>query len=1018
MRAGFIRYGLLASTTLLAATSTASAAMAEGHSPLPAAATVPPTSGRVGRAEASRQADGNSQADIVVTGTLISNPNLRSASPVSVIGQNEIQLRQSNTAEEVLRNLPGAVPSIGSSVNNGNNGAAFVDLRGLGPSRNIVLLDGQRIVPSGLEGRVDLNNIPLALIERVESLTGGAATTYGADAVSGVVNFITRKNFHGVEATVSEQSTESGDGNYLRGDLIVGSNFGDGRGNIVISAGYQHSQAVSQASRDYSFQSIESYSGGILGNANTVPGRFTIGAATQQINPATGALVPTYALYNQNPYNLFQTPFQRYNAFGAAHYKVSDTVQVYARGLYSRNTVKVVIAPSGSFATTLNIPYSNPYLPLAARNQFCAANGLTSVQCAAAAAATSPADPNFRTFASDVSRRMPEVGPRKRTFVTKIYDIRAGVNIGITHAINLDISGQYGDSQDTTTFEGFVLASRLRAAAYASNATTCLSGAPRGAGLTEGSGCVPVNLFGPDGSITPDQVPYLTASSFSTVETTLAQGRALLRGDFGTTTPWSGVPISFAIGAEHRKYTAKQDSDPLSKTVGELQGSSGAIPKIVGGYKVYEAYGELIAPIVANQPLLKSFTVEGGLRLSRYEIAAPGSPSFSTKTYKGAATWEPVSGIKLRGNYQRAVRAPNIGELFTPATAPRTTVPRDPCAGPAPTTNVDLRAICLAQGAPLASIGQILTPIGGGAASTVSGNPKLKPETSDSVTFGAVLQPSFIPGLSISADYYRIKIRDAITTPTAGDLVALCFGTITAASATSASCALFGRNPVTGGLDGDPATTRGLVFAFGNLGTLLTDGIDFEVNYHRNLGFARLALNFDGNWTHRSRFQATPVSRNRECAGYYSTNCGLSGTIQPKFSWNSRASLGFKAVDVSLLWRHIDKNEFEPQQYADTLATALASPATCPDPTGADPRNCIIQPGFRRIRAYNYFDSSLRFAVTSVLKLTLTVTNLFNKKPPIVGQTVGTTTYNSGNTYPTTYDALGRRFAVGASVAF
>ena len=194
--------------------------------------------------ESAAPAEETSQAEIVVTGTLIRNPNLVASAPVTVVGQEEIQLKQSNVAEEVLRSIPGVVPSIGSNVNNGNGGASFVNLRGLGPNRNIVLLDGTRIVPANIIGIVDLNNIPLALVDRVDVLTGGASSTYGADAVGGVVNFITRSDFAGVELSASEQITERGDGNIFRADLTIGANFDDGRGNAVMSIGYQEADPV------------------------------------------------------------------------------------------------------------------------------------------------------------------------------------------------------------------------------------------------------------------------------------------------------------------------------------------------------------------------------------------------------------------------------------------------------------------------------------------------------------------------------------------------------------------------------------------------------------------------------------------------------------------------------------------------------------------------------------------------------------------------------------------------------
>src|ERR1051326_753357 len=204
------RETLLASTVIAGMSFVATPAFAQADQPQPAPTGQP-------AAQPSEE-----QPAIVVTGTLIRNPNLLASAPVAVVGQDELQLRQTNNAEEVLRDLPGAVPSIGNAVNNGNGGSAYADLRGLGHFRNLVLLDGQRIVPSSVVGRVDLNNIPLALVERVDTLTGGAAVTYGADAVSGVVNFIPRRDFAGVELTGSEQITEQGDGNVFRADATIG----------------------------------------------------------------------------------------------------------------------------------------------------------------------------------------------------------------------------------------------------------------------------------------------------------------------------------------------------------------------------------------------------------------------------------------------------------------------------------------------------------------------------------------------------------------------------------------------------------------------------------------------------------------------------------------------------------------------------------------------------------------------------------------------------------------------------
>lgn len=989
--------------------------------------------------------------DIVVTGSLIRNPNLIASSPVSVIGQEEISLRQTNTAEQILRDLPGAVASIGSAVNNGNGGSSFADLRGLGNFRNVILLDGNRITPSSTVGRVDLNNIPLALVERVDTLTGGAATTYGADAVSGVINFITRQDFSGLEASVSNQITEKGDGAYFRADLTIGANFDDGRGNAVISVGYQQADPVYQGARKFSLNNYTSTSGGVGGSGTTVPTRFSVAglapggqwlnpptntipnpafvSGNRQINPTTGALGPV-TNFNFNPYNVFQTPFERFNIYAAGHYEVSDNVEVYSRGLFSKNTVSTIIAPSGVFGSVLSIPFSNPYLPAAARQTFCNNNPtftaagvqvaqLTAAQCSAAAAATSITDPNFRYFNVATNRRTTEVGPRLSDYTTTIFDYRAGVKVGITQSIGLDVSGSYGESENTQTIQNYVLTSRARSAAFATNTTTCLGGAPGGADIAAGTGCVPINLFGPEGSISPSQVSYLTADSTSSNRSSLAQARALLSGDLGVSSPWAGDAIGFAVGAEYRKYKASQASDTLSQSPGELGGSGGAAPTFEGGYQVYEGYGELIVPLIADKPLFESLTVEGGLRYSSYKVDAVGSPSYDTWTYKAGGSWEPVSGVKFRGNYQRAVRAPNINELFSPVATALTNLSYDACAGAAPVTNANLRAVCLAQGAPAASIGSIQKPTSSQANFTGGGSLDLRPEKSDSYTVGIVLQPNFVPGLSISVDYYNISIKDAISQPTAGDAYNMCFGDqagtgITATSAASLACTVIRRNPATGALDGDPATTPGLLIMPSNAGTILTDGIDLSVNYRRDLGFAKLNLGFIGNWTNRSKFQATPISDVRSCVGLYGQNCGSpgsagpsssAGSLQPEYAWNQRTTLTFGVFDFSLLWRHISKMQVEPG--VTTFEGTIGSGALA----GKDVN-------FGKIPSYDYFDIALRASVGEHLDLTFTVMNMFDKDPPIVGGTVGSTTYNSGNTYPSTYDALGRRFAVGARLKF
>lgn len=969
-----------------------------------------------------------SSSEIVVTGTLIRNPNLESASPVTAIGADEIDMQQANVAEELLRELPGVTPSIGSAVNNGNGGASFVNLRNLGSNRNVVLIDGVRLVPAELNGRFDLNNIPLALIERVDVLTGGASTTYGADAVSGVVNFITKRNFAGIEANISNQITERGDGHTLRADVTIGANFDDGRGNAVFSIGYQESDPIYQGGREHGLYALSSSSGGAGGSGTAVPSRFSLpGQGTRQINAAGTDFNPgtSFTAFNFNPYNVYQTPFKRFNMYGAANYEISDALEVYTRGVFSKNTVSTIIAPSGAFGIGVDIPLNNPFLNDALRTTFCDANGIDAATCTAAAdPSLTPGDAAYRTVTSSLFRRATEVGPRISEYTTNFFDYRLGFRGGVTDTISWDVFGSYGESENLQQIGGYTLNSRVRDSFLANNTTSCFDGTA--------AGCVPINWFGVEGnsSWTPEAISFLNEVSTVRTKTSMAQARAMLSGDFGVASPMASDPISFAVGGEYREYKASQASDTLAAG-GDLGGAGGAAPNIDGGFNVYEAIGELIVPLVQDKPFFEDLTIEGGIRYSSYKVDAVGSPSYNTTTWKVGGSWTPISDIKFRGNYARAVRAPNIAELFSPVNTGLTNLQDDPCATRDDNGNViranptgELRAVCIAQlapGTPASTVDFIAQPISGQANATGGGNLNLGPEIGKTWTVGVVLQPSFVPKLSLSVDYYHIKITGAITSPTPGDAISACFGadpsSPAAGASSTAACTSIRRDPLTGGLNGDPNTTPGLFLTTSNLGTLETSGIDVNLNYSRDVGFANLSVAGQLNWTEQSKFQSAPGSYNRDCVGYFSANCGQP---IPEWQWSLRTSLAFDDFDVSLLWRHIGGSKYEglASDYSDrgfddnsreifegTLGAGTGTLAG-------------KQVNFNRIKAYDYFDLTTRFNVLENLTVTVGVQNLFDKKPPLVGGEAGSTTYNSGNTFPSTYDSIGRRYVAAARVRF
>ena len=992
---------LLSSATTAIALLTSASAFAQTATTKPADATT---------STDAKTADEDKSA-IVVTGSLIRNPNLVQASPVNVTTEKEIQLKQSNTAEEVLRDVAGNVPSIGSSVNNGNGGASYVDLRGFGANRNVVLLDGNRIVPAGLGGAVDLNSIPLALVSRIDALTGAAVTTYGADAITGVVNFVTKKNFTGVDLSLGERITEKGDGNYFRGDLTVGANFADDRGNAVLSVGYQKSNAVYQGDRDYAYTAIDSFSGTPSGSGTPVPARFSFpGKGTRNsIDPSTGKIVRGIQPFNFNPFNLFQTPFKRYNLFAQANYQVTDAIDVYTRGLFSKTQVISILAPGGIFSLNVNIPYSNPFLPAAARQQFCsgslsgtfsATSPLTPAQCDAAALANSPSDPNYKTFNSTVRRRTVENGTRDYNFTTTLFDYEAGVRGKLTDSINFDLHGAYGESQNDQLTTGYIRASRIKDALLATG-TGCISG---------NSGCVPFNLFGAAGSITPAQLAYVRGDQAITIKTSLTQVHGQVSGDFGLISPGASNPVSFALGAEYRGYTASQQADPLSLIPGELSGTSGSTPVYKGKYHVYEGFSELVVPLIEDKPFFRNLTLEGGARYSSYTVDGATKQN-NTWTYKGGLTWEPVEGFKFRGSYAHAVRAPNIAELFLPVTTQLTNLSLDPCAGAAPLTNSTLAATCIAQGAPAASIGQIANPSAGQANYYGGGNINLQPEKANTYTVGVVLTPHQLSGFNASLDYYHIKVTNVIGSPLPGDAIAACF---TNPSPTSPACLAIRRDPGTGALDGDASTTPGLPLTLSNLGRLETRGFDLAVNYDHRFGGVKWSMTFIGNHTINSKYQATPSSVNRECVGFYSTNCSFTGSLQPKWQFSLRNTIGIGGVDVSLLWRHLSGFKQEPQSVIDGDASPAFVGNLAPG-LGALSGTAV---DFSRIKPYNVFDMTMRFNVEDNYTFTFGVMNLLNKKPPLVGYDIGSTSFNSGNTYPSTFDTLGRRYAVSVNIKY
>jgi iron complex outermembrane recepter protein len=922
--------------------------------------------------------------EVVVTGSLIKDPNLAKASPVLSISDDEIQLRQVNVAEELLSSIPGAVVGINAEIINATYGASTVNLRGLGENRNLVLLDGARVTPWGLDGSVDLNDIPLALIDRVEVLTGGATSTYGADAVTGVVNFITKKDFSGVEIDGADQINERGSGNTRRADVLMGGDIDDHRGNAVVSFGYIDSAGLFRNQVPGTVPTIDSYTGKPVDySGSTLPGSFSVpGQGLLEIDPATGRLVPQYSPFDGGQYATLSTPFERYNIFSSANYKVTSDIDAYGQAMFSKYFVSAPYSPTDPVGALFQIPYSNPFLPAPARNQFCAANGLTPAQCAAAALATSPSDPNYQTFSTEIFRPLVEGGPTGLAWNTTMYQIRLGLRGAITDRLSFDVYGTYGEGENTQILTANGLYSNMQQALLATNPTTCLN---------PSNGCVPLNIFGPPGTASTAAVDFINGGpTYITTRTQLGVAHAVANGDLGVASPLATTDINYAVGLEYRKYTVDTLPDQTSAEPGQLLDDS-AVPQFFGAYDVKEAFTEIIAPLAEDRLFAKNLTLELGGRESDYSTAGKNF------TWKAGGSWEPTGGIKFRGEYQVAARAPNIGELYTPQSRGFASISNDPCAGPGVTSNSNLGRICIAQGAPASALGTIITPAE--VNSVIGGNPNLGVETARTYTLGLVYVPEQLRPLTVSLDYYHIAIVNAISMADPGDVLDACFSpTYNPGLNVTPACTAIRRNPTTGDLNGDQNTTPGLPLLFSNLGTLATNGMDLAISEWFSLPFGKLTLEYDGNWTQKSSFQSTPTSEPRECAGYYSVNCE---SIQPRLAWTQRTTLSIRNYDLSLFWRYIGAESYEPQAIIDNGGQAFSP---------------LLQ--YQHIPAYNYFDLTGRWNATKDVQITLVVQNLFDKQPPFVGSTIGYYNYNDANTFPGTYDVQGRRYGLNVSLHF
>lgn len=934
---------------------------------------------------AQQQQQESQLEEVVVTGTRIRTPGAVSNSPISSVGAEEIKAGQPVVVEQFFKELPAAVPAIGSGTNNGTGGGATLDLRGLGANRSLVLVDGRRLTPFDLTGAVDTNSIPIALLQRVDLITGGASAVYGADAIAGVANFILRRDFRGIEASVSQGQSSKSDAKRSRVDVTMGAGLDNGKGNVALSFGYTRQDPLRQDARPIGQFSQSSTTGARQGSGTAVPVvEFSLG----QLDLTTGQFGALTNTFNFNPDNYYQTPLDRYQFTTLGNYTINDHADLYAQLFFTRSDVGSQLAPSGTFFNDYFLPLGNPFLPAAARAQLCAAQtpALTPAQCA---------DPNTEVLVS-LGRRFVELGPRLNDFQNTLFQATFGSRGALVGSWSYDVYGSFGKSDQTQTRGNWGSSSKVQQALRALTTTDCLD---------TSNGCVPLNLFGPAGSITPAMTSFINLDAVLLQQVEQKVVSASIAGDLGSAkSPWSSSPIGVAVGFEYRRVEAGNKSDGPSQILGEVLGTGAPTPDRSGKFDLRETFAELSIPILTDKPFAKRLALETGYRNTTFSA---GGRSDSYGTWKYGGEWEPVTGFRVRGMQQRATRAPNVDELFQPLVTGLSNLAVDPCQGTSinaadANTPGTLSNLCRLTGVPLANIGTLGAPSAGQINNQTGGNPNLGPEVADTTTIGFVFQPAFARGLTITADYWKIDIDDAVSSPSVTDVLEDCYNPArNPGFAFVGACAQVLRNPNNGSFNG--AAAPGVVTPLSNLGKIATSGYDLGITYGvalRDLGinprWGRVDVSFTASFLDEYLYQATPRSINRNCLGYYSIACGaVSAGEGPIYEtkWSQRTTWTVGDFALGYNWRRVSS-------------------------VSEEPGGSNFLPAFSTIKEYDWVDLSAVWNVNKNLRLNLSINNAFDKDPPNVGNTIGTTTANSGNTFPQSYDVIGRYYTLGLIARF
>jgi outer membrane receptor protein involved in Fe transport len=941
-------------------------------------------------------ADAPSADVIVVTGSRIARRDLQSTVPIAVISNDKLTSTGATNVSDLLNTLPEVgqgVSRTSSNFSSVGNGEATVNLRNLGSSRTLVLINARRTLGIAGSSAADLNNIPDELVDHVEVVTGGASAVYGSEAIAGVVNFVTKRNFDGVQLHVQDGISDKGDAGRQYISVLAGHNFAGGAGNITLLGSYDKDNGLSSANRFFSAHDNPNRS------SYAAQGLFSVAdPATQAaFSPANGL---TYTFdrnnavkgyqganidgYDRNPHRFLAVPVERYNLSALTHYDFG-TAELYGEGTYTKTKSNaaleaLAVGNSGPGAAKnfdgsayAGIPITSPYVPDAIR-QAAIANGVNVIQ--------------FRRRSVDIFSRSNR---NDRDYFRGVI----GVKGSISSSWQYDVYYEHSQSRDFTTSGGI----------YAPNYGAALSNQAGPGGtvvcsdpVAQAAGCVPINIFGYN-TVTPDAAKFLQTYTGPTGDRVAADGTivhvtngesaafrylakayqdvasAQITGKLFSL--WAG-PVAVAAGAEYRKERSAETFDPYT----QLGLSSGnQLSNTVGRFDVKEGFVEVVAPIAADRPFVKSFGLEFAARYADYSTVG------GLWTWKVGGNYAPVSDIRFNAVFARATRAPNIGELFSAQsqTFPAIVDPCDQAKGkgdngalvPLPSACASIAGIAhtvQTRGAFAYGTAQLQTVDG-----LLGGNRNLKAETADTLTAGVVLTPSFFRNFVVKVDYYNIKVKNAVGIIGQQVSVDQCFQT-----ANPVFCNNVIRDPNSGYITRVNALNL-------NTGSYKVSGLDTKLDYRvpaRFLGEGGgLGVNVD--WNHSFAQSQTPFPGGPLQDELGQADCYSCGRLGSGFKDRANAVFTVQNSTFNLAWT---------VQYlgplVDVAGGTRISPVT-----------------YHGVKAQAFVGPNKKFTFY------VGVNNLFDKTPQTFGDTNPVVWPGTG-TVADTYDLFGRMLYVGATAKF